>query len=303
MLSIQEVGTQILQDNPKSFYVFGGTEYGIKQKYIKKLTEFYGGRCKDVTSVQEILDFMSTKHLFLPEDSVYVVRYDTDFISKLSEQVANKIKSTKILGTIICIYEQESHTSKCNKFLGDYTVEINSPAKEFIAKYIRNDMSELSDEYVQTISQVCDSYAQAQMMGCSLSYCKGTYTPETVAKVLGPLYVSDSSKLKIGIASRNFKYILQLLNTNPEAIDSIHYIIFSTLLELEKLLGQKYSNSDLQPYVKRWTREDIYNLFMITFKELQKLRSVSSNTYTSCIYILSLLPFTKIPSVEVLYGV
>ena len=32
MLSIQDAGIQIFGESPQSFYIFGGTEYGIKQK-------------------------------------------------------------------------------------------------------------------------------------------------------------------------------------------------------------------------------------------------------------------------------
>ena len=37
MLSIQEVGLSILGDSPKKFYILGGSEYGIKDKYIEIL--------------------------------------------------------------------------------------------------------------------------------------------------------------------------------------------------------------------------------------------------------------------------
>ena len=34
MLTIQELGLSIMGDSPKNFYVLGGSEFGIKEKYI-----------------------------------------------------------------------------------------------------------------------------------------------------------------------------------------------------------------------------------------------------------------------------
>ena len=42
MLTIQELGLQILQHNPLKFYVFGGSEYGIRMRYIEELKNYYG---------------------------------------------------------------------------------------------------------------------------------------------------------------------------------------------------------------------------------------------------------------------
>ena len=42
MLSIQDVGTEILNNNPGKFYIFGGTEYGIKCKYFDIIMTHYG---------------------------------------------------------------------------------------------------------------------------------------------------------------------------------------------------------------------------------------------------------------------
>ena len=37
MLTIQDLGTSILNDNPNKFYIFGGNEYGIKERYLSIL--------------------------------------------------------------------------------------------------------------------------------------------------------------------------------------------------------------------------------------------------------------------------
>lgn len=42
MISIQDVGKQILSGCPSTFYVMVGTEYGVKCRYIQSLTNHYG---------------------------------------------------------------------------------------------------------------------------------------------------------------------------------------------------------------------------------------------------------------------
>ena len=37
MLTIQEVGLSIMGDAPKNLYFLGGSEYGVKSKYIEFL--------------------------------------------------------------------------------------------------------------------------------------------------------------------------------------------------------------------------------------------------------------------------
>ena len=54
------------------------------------------------------------------------------------------------------------------------------------------------------------------------------------------------------------------------------------------------------PYAKFWTLEDVYNMFMITYDELKKSRTISTDKYSSAVYLISLLQLQKIPSLEVM---
>ena len=84
MLSIQEVGTEILTHNPRKLYIMVGQEYGIKTKYIDILAEHYG-RKEECLSMSSIIDIMNTKHIIPLQPAVYVVRYDDSFITDLSD--------------------------------------------------------------------------------------------------------------------------------------------------------------------------------------------------------------------------
>ena len=103
MATIQEVGLQILQGTPGQFYVFCGTEYGVKLRYIDILTKHYNGNCVNASSVNEVLNLMRKKRLIPLDPTVYVVRYDDEFLSSLSDKTGDEIAHTNIAGTLVCI--------------------------------------------------------------------------------------------------------------------------------------------------------------------------------------------------------
>ena len=111
MLTIQEVGTEILGNTPKKFYIFGGTEYGIKCKYIDIMKEHYG-KFKECQSVNEIIKLMSTRHFIPLEPTLYIIRYDEEFLSSLSDDTEKQIDKLNIVGTVVCIYELDKHVVK-----------------------------------------------------------------------------------------------------------------------------------------------------------------------------------------------
>ena len=63
MGSIQDVGMEIFKRSPKKFYVFCGSEYGIKLKYLENLKDFYDGHYESYDSVQDVLDLMKVKRI------------------------------------------------------------------------------------------------------------------------------------------------------------------------------------------------------------------------------------------------
>lgn len=300
MLTVQEVGTEILGEHPRKFYVFVGTEYGIKQKYIRKLRDLYGEQ-KEAQSVDEVLSFMSTKHLIKPDPACYVVRYDDDFVSSLDNKTADKIKHTKIIGTVVCIYQLAKHADKLAKYLPDMTVSLDSINKQFVSKYLHQDFPSLPDRLISAATQMANDYNHAYnicncMTHTSIDHLYGLSDSE-LQRIFGVRELSTDQMIKIGVASRNFNYLIDMLDTYPDSLDSIIYTVLSTMLELEKIISNKNAQSNLREYLNRWTHKDIYNMFMNAYNELQKLRTVSSNTYESLIYLFSLLQFSEIPEV------
>ena len=300
---IQEVGTEILNHTPKQFYVFCGSEYGINKKYMSILKEHYG-KVYEYAHVEDVLNLMSTMHIIPLEPALYIVRYDVDFLSTLSDTTEDKIASTDIIGTVICIYELDKHTSKLSKFLKNYTVRIDPVTVAFKNKYLRTDFPELPNKFTELAAQYSVNYNDAMNMCKSMSAIPTeelfSITDIQLLHLLGKHRTYTDEDIRIGIASRNFRYLITVLKNYESDLDKLFYTILSTMIELEKLFVNKKISSDLRDYVDKWTIQDVYNMFMNTYNELQKLRSYATDVESSLIYLFALLKFSQIPSLEVM---
>lgn len=302
MRSIQDIGSEILNDTPKAFYIFGGTEYGIKKKYLSILSKHYNDDVVDGSTMKELIGMMSVKRIIPLAPKLYIVRYDEGFITDLNESLANKIKSLNIIGTIVCLYESDKHITKLDKFLGDYLVRIDNVSTQFKVKYLHSDFPKLPDRLINLAAQYGDNYGDAQ----NICVCMSQVPPEDLfalsdvdmMKLFGKSDTVSEDAIKLGIASRNFKYLVNLLD-NYSDLESVYYTILATMLELEKVITSKYAESSLREYAKRWTEQNVYNMFMNTYEALKRSRSsLSADTKNTLLYLFSLLKFEVIPSFE-----
>lgn len=303
MLTIQEVGTEILKGNPRKFYVMTGSEYGIKRMYIKHLRDHYKNY-KEADSVESILSTMSTKHFVPLQPTVYVVRYDDSFVSTLNDKTSARIRNTNIIGTIVCLYESSKHTTKVEKYLGDYTVHIDKVNANFVKKYLRRDFPNLSDVCIDAAVESCVDWYEAESMCNCMMFDDPDHlrqmSKQDLKIAFGKAQELDDKVIKPIIASKNFNKLLYLIEKKQGEEDSILYSILSTMLELEKISHNKYTESNLRPYLKNWPLKDIYNMFMQTFQQLKYMRSISPNPQNTLIYLITIMQFSEIPSVEVL---
>lgn len=304
MRTIQEVGTEILNNAPKKFYVFCGSEYGIKNKYIQMLSSLYT-EVHEIDDVQSVLTLMNTKHFVPLTPALYIVRYDDSFLASMNATTSDKISSTNIIGTVVCIYEDSSKAaSKLEKYLPDWSVSIDSVNIQFIIKYLHSDFPKLPDRLIELSATIGLNYGDSQNICRSMMLADVeqlmSLSDDSLNKLFGKQQSSQESDIKLAIAARNFTYLNDLLNNYSGDLDSILYTILSTLVELEKILSNRHIDSALQEYTKRWTYKDIYNMFMNTYAELKKLRSYATDVNSSLIYLFSLLKFSEIPDVEVM---
>lgn len=303
MLTIQEVGSEILSNEPKHFYVFTGSEYGIKEKYIDILTNHYG-KVTSVDSISELLGLMQKKHFIPLTPQLYVVRYDDDFIRNLGDESKNEISNTNIVGTIVCIYEDSKSSTKLEKYLSDYTVNIGHVDDKFVFKYLKLDFPNIPDRLISVCVKLGSNYGHSKNIARCMSRCDVNELFELsdyeLSELFGAnLYTTDSD-IKLGFASRNFKQLLDIINKYEGNLDSILYNMMSTLVELEKIHYNKYCESDIRKYSDKWQLEDIYNMFMQIYRELERNRSVNSNISNSLVYLAALTQFRVVPDVEVL---
>lgn len=307
MITIQDVGLEILNKKPRKFYVFGGSEYGIKKKYLSILTDHYNGKMEIYDHVSDVINFMKTKHFIPPEPTLYVVRYDDEFVSSLSDTTLKTIESTKIIGTIVCIYDNDKQVQKLDKFLSDYTVMIGAVSDKYIEKYLKEDFPTIPENCIKHISSLCKDYSSAMNICNCLKNIDGlTLRALSKESIQDSIYIQNdtalSAKTKRCIASRNFNVILECIESYPNTLDNFLYDIFSTLVELEKLNCVK-SDSDLIPYVKRWTIADIYNMFQWTYRVLNEIRSISVDPMERILFLVSLTQFGDIPGIGDIDGV
>lgn len=295
---------EILTDNPKKFYVFGGTEYGVKEKYLEHLTSFYSGRRKEVPLMSEIISLFSKKHFIPLESTLYVVRYDETFIANLNEAAAEKVKKLKIIGTVVCIYENSKHIAKCDKYLSEYTGSIDSLDDRFMKKYLTADFPNLPQNMIDVAVEIAENYGHAKNICRSMNACSQSVHKldrEQLKKLFGYVDTSTEAQIRQGVAARNFSALAKLADKYPESADMMIYTILQTTIELEKCKTSKYVDSDIKNFAKNWTFQDIYYMFVNTYEELKKLRSLSiSDPYNSLIYLFGLLKYSTIPTKEVM---
>ena len=304
MRNIQDVGTEILQNTPKKFYIFVGEEYGIKMKYIEILSKHFG--CKvEAESVDYVLNIMKTKRILPLQPAVYVVRYDENFIASLNETTKVLIESCNMCGALVCIYDQPKHTSKLDKYLGDYTVSIDAVNPNYISKYLHSDFPGLNDRFINIAIKSSSDYNEAKNICRCMKNAPVNemyaLTDDEISAVFGHSNLLSEDCIKKGVASRNFKYLVSVLDNYEEDLNGVFYTILSTMIELDKCMDNSYVQSDLKQYIKSWTREDIYHMFMNTYDMLIQSRTLAiSDIKDVLIYLISLLKFTRIRSKDVM---
>lgn len=306
MLTIQEVGKEILTNNPRHFYVMLGCEYGIKCRYLETLKNHYGSQV-EVDKVSAVLKLMSAKRLVPLQPALYVVRYDSEFLSELTDKTAADIQKCKIAGTIVCIYEDVKGQAKLEKYLSDYCVFIDKVTDQFEYKYLKNEFANLDDRWIHVAMKGTANYGHARLICQVIQNSDLTQLSkqedDTIVSLFGYNDASTDAQLRAGVAARNFIYLSDWLDKYSGPVDSVLYSILSTMIELDKIQNSKYTQSPLKEYAKLWSASDIYYMFMHTYDVIQQSRSsVYINSKDILICLFALLSYSHIPDPEVLYG-
>lgn len=301
MRNIQDVSSEILGGCPKSLYILLGTEYGIKEKYIETLYKHYG-RKVEIDDMNAFVASLSVKQIFTIDPSVYVSRYDSEFLRGLTDKTAVNLNPAKINGTLVMIYDSESANSKCEKLFSDYSAIVPEVNTKFINKYIKSDFPALSDEGIHIATSIGNSYIHSKNIARCLLQLSGTqllsHDKSFYSELFGVANNSSDKEIRIGVAARNFSYLLSVIENYGNELSYFLYSVLNTLIEIEKLLINKYAESDIRKYVNNWTLEDVYNMFNNVYSKLKFTRSISDISKDILVYCISLLQFNHIPIME-----
>jgi hypothetical protein len=301
MLSIQEVGLSILGDNPKNFYILGGSEYGIKDKYIEILVSKIGAKLEYET-VSEVINLMSKHHIIPLQSQVYIVRYDKDFVSK-AKDLSAKVLSLNIVGTLVLIYEDEKDITKLDKSFPDNTAVISAIDTKLMQKYLKSDFPELNKQTIEYAAKNAFNYYQAK----SICRCLNAVRDKIVLSEKQMVALFDiqpnysNNDVQIAVASRNFNALVYIAEHYDGDLQNILYQILRVMIELDKVQSSRYSNSPLKEYAKNWKPADIYWMFNHTYEAIKSLRSGYTIEVKDLItYLGALMVFKNIPESRLL---
>ena len=292
-------------DSPKNFYILGGTEFGIKEKYIDILSSKIGNKIEHSNAI-DLITSMEKKQLIPIPPSVYIIRYDKVFLSKLSEkngELAHRVKNCKINGCIVLIYETDSDINKCDKYFPDNTAIVNHIDAKFVIKYLKSDFPELKDEYCNISAKIAADYYQAKNIArCLYSIQDRITLNEGQIKYLFGLDTTYSdSDVMLAVANRDFASLVYISEHYDGDIQNIFYTMLRTMIELDKCMDNKYANSPVQKALKNWTRYDVYFYFNHIYNALKQLREgYTSDASIYITYLAALLRFKQIPNMQIL---
>lgn len=299
MLTIQETGLSILGDSPKNFYILGGSEYGIKERYIEILTEKIGSK-QEYAKVVDVIAIMSKYHIIPLEPHVYVVRYDKEFLTQAKDLVS-KIAALDIVGTLILVYEDPKDLAKLDKLFQENTSSIDPIDAKHMAKYLNSDFEGINPQIVKYVTKHVHNYYQARNI-CRCLYAVQDKTLLSEKQILSLFSLQlnfTNDDLQVAIASRNFNALIYIAEHYDGDVSGILYQILRVMIELDKIKSSKYSNSPLRDYARKWTPVDIYWMFQHTYEAIKSVRSgYAADIYDLITYLGALMLFNPIPNTQ-----
>lgn len=302
MRTIQDVGLEIFNHTPAKFYAFLGPEYGIKCRYLDMIAETYKENVVEADSVQSVVSTMKTKHIVPLQPSLYIVRYDETYLSSLDNASMMKLKDIKMIGTLVMIYQTEKQCSKVEKYLPDISVYVGNVDTKFVEKYLKQDFPNLDNRLVKLAAYCGTDYGHAKNIGGCMNSVPSSefmsYQDSDICKLFGKVDEVDDKVLQLHIAARDVNFLMSNISKFLENTDNTIYTLMSTMVEFDKIWGNKYSDSPIKKYQKVWSREDVYYMFMHGYHQLRLRRSISVDNENQLITLFSLLSFSPIPSIE-----
>lgn len=153
MKKLEDLKTEIMNNQINNFYVFFGDDYGIRKHYINKISESfkkvsYLNTCEDVFAILKSKNLFNIKQLLVVYD-------DLDF-AKSSQTNIQSLISKLTDYTCILIYDSSFTSSTLYKMFGDYITEFQAVQTGIAKEFIQDEIS-LIDTDVEELAYNCDN--------------------------------------------------------------------------------------------------------------------------------------------------
>ena len=155
-MNIQELQKQIIDKQLNNLYIFLGEEIAIQKIYINKIAEVKNLEIQYVEEYKQMHNSLNVNNLF-DVKKLYVILDDLDILKQ--EEVWKEIKPN---GNIIIFkFNSLDKRNKFYKFFEQSIVEFNKLSDEVLTKYIRKEISNLSEQNCRKLINICgNSYNQ-----------------------------------------------------------------------------------------------------------------------------------------------
>lgn len=296
MLNIKNAIAEIYSDSPSRLYFFTGPEYGVKVEYLDVLKARYSNRVEERSTLDEVFQLFKQRSLVPVPETLYVVRYDKSFISSLSDIVVSRINRLKIHGTVVALYLDDKDEAKLDKYFPNSVVRINAIPEAVQLKHLKNKFPDLPELYVKESIRLSEDYFKActicRLMCCLSRSQLSRLSRKEIESIFGYFYTADSDAFKLAIASKDFASAIREIEAYTGDLSNLFYDILSSMLEIIKVIEKPYSESQLKPYSKLWTKQSASKYYEIVYDQLSEIRSNSMyDPYNSLVYVCSLLKY------------
>lgn len=300
MITALDFMTDLKNNKIRSMYILCGEEYGIKMEYLDMLKTKFDS-IVETDSVCQTISTFKHKSLFNISKTLYISRYDSEFLSKLNQDYANELQNLQFKGTVVLLYESDSDRQKCDKYLPKYTLQIPNIAPDMIAKHLKKSY-DLPSNVIGYVAKIASNYSEAKSIANNLTKLDPSrlhsLSYDDLIFLSGKSYNFSGANVKVMIAAKQFLNLTHVLDQMDDPTQMIHTIM-STMLDLERAKTSTFKG-DYPKYLKLWTVEDIYNMFMISYDMLVKTRQYYNDTYNASLLLIELLSWQHIPSLDIL---
>lgn len=153
MRKLENLKQDILDGKIDNFYVFYGTDFGIRKHYIEQIKKSFNGKGKYLEDCTKIQANSKSTSLFNSNKQLYIVYNDIEFAESKSSNIDKFIKNlTK--DTVILVYEEALSSSNLFKNFDKYITEFPEVQANIGKEFVKSEVN-LLDVDAEALSYNC----------------------------------------------------------------------------------------------------------------------------------------------------